>query len=211
MKPKSFNVYLDYIENIEALTDEEVGQLFRALLSYTNTDVVPEMSAIVKVAFTPMRKQIDVEFEHFRMKSEANSENARKRWQMVAEKKDAKKCEEMRSHQNKNKNKEENKELFNEFWTAYPKKVGKQVALRSFDKLNVNREMLDKMLEAIKKQKGSNQWQDSQYIPNPSTWLNQERWNDELPKAKTKAYGNYMQREPVANDRFGMEYLDKAK
>lgn len=211
MKPKSFNVYLDYIENIEALTDEEAGQLFRALLVYTNTDEVPEMSSIVKVAFTPMRKQIDVEFEHYRMKSEANSENARKRWQKVAEGKDAKRCEEMRSHQNNNKNKNENIDFFNEFWSAYPKKVGKQVALKSFSKLRVGRELLDKMLEAIRKQMRSEQWQDSQYIPNPSTWLNQERWNDELPKAKQPKVAQYIQREPTHNERFGMEYMEEAR
>ena len=41
------------------------------------------------------------------------------------------------------------------------------------------------MLAAIEKQKQSAQWQDNggQFIPHPSTWLNQRRWEDELPKA----------------------------
>ena len=29
-------------------------------------------------------------------------------------------------------------------------------------------------------QKKSDQWQNQQYIPNPETYLNQERWNDEV-------------------------------
>jgi hypothetical protein len=35
---------------------------------------------------------------------------------------------------------------------------------------------------AVEAQKKSKQWQkdDGQYIPNPSTWLNQGRWDDEL-------------------------------
>ena len=39
------------------------------------------------------------------------------------------------------------------------------------------------MLKAIEKQKGSEQWtkDNGQYIPHPSTWLNQSRWEDELP------------------------------
>jgi hypothetical protein len=30
----------------------------------------------------------------------------------------------------------------------------------------------------------SKQWQDSQYIPLPMTWLNQKRWEDELPPSQ---------------------------
>ena len=38
------------------------------------------------------------------------------------------------------------------------------------------------MLEALTRQRGSDQWtrDNGRYIPNPSTWLNQERWSDEL-------------------------------
>ena len=38
------------------------------------------------------------------------------------------------------------------------------------------------MLVAIDKGKSSKQWnkENGQYIPNPSTWLNQKRWEDEL-------------------------------
>ena len=41
------------------------------------------------------------------------------------------------------------------------------------------------MLAAIGRQKQSDQWtRDGEaFIPHPSTWLNQERWTDELPKA----------------------------
>jgi len=35
------------------------------------------------------------------------------------------------------------------------------------------------MLETITWQKKLIQWQDPSYIPHPSTWLNQERWEDE--------------------------------
>ena len=38
------------------------------------------------------------------------------------------------------------------------------------------------MLEAIEKHKASSQWQKDggQFIPHPATWLNQERWEDEI-------------------------------
>ena len=37
-------------------------------------------------------------------------------------------------------------------------------------------------MDAISAQKRSRQWTENngQYIPNPATWLNQRRWEDEL-------------------------------
>ena len=72
--------------------------------------------------------------------------------------------------------------MFEEFWKAYPKKVGKGYAFDCFKKIRVSRKLLDTMLEAIAKQKKSDMWKrdKGQYIPNPSTWLNQKRWEDDL-------------------------------
>ena len=54
------------------------------------------------------------------------------------------------------------------------------------------------MVKAIEVQKKSEQWQrdNGQYIPHPSTWLNQRRWEDEM-EVKQK------------ND--GIKYYDKYK
>ena len=72
---------------------------------------------------------------------------------------------------------------FDAFWKAYPKKVGKGAAQKAFGRLKVTDELLKTMLDAIEVQKRGEQWQKDggQYIPNPSTWLNQRRWEDELP------------------------------
>lgn len=68
---------------------------------------------------------------------------------------------------------------FDRFWQAYPKKVGKGAARNSFRKVNPDDEMMTKILNAIANQKRSRQWLDG-FVPNPSTWLNQERWDDEI-------------------------------
>lgn len=70
--------------------------------------------------------------------------------------------------------------LFNEFWAEYPRKVGKVVAFKAFKKECKNRKMLETMLEALRKQKKLKQWQNVEYIPHPSVWLNGRRWEDEL-------------------------------
>lgn len=70
--------------------------------------------------------------------------------------------------------------LFDQFWKTYPKKVGKDAAQKAFDKRKPSTEMLETMIKAIAEQKNQEQWQKDggQYIPNPSTWLNQGRWMD---------------------------------
>lgn len=71
-------------------------------------------------------------------------------------------------------------ERFERFWEAYPKKVGKKAAQAAFGKLKPNAELVEKMLYTLGWQAKSEQWQRSggQYIPNPTTWLNQGRWDD---------------------------------
>ena len=74
------------------------------------------------------------------------------------------------------KNKETNKD-FDLFWEHYPKKVGKK---KVQDKFNANEYPIEKILKNLEQQKQSTQWQNPQYIPNPETYLNQERWEDEV-------------------------------
>ena len=79
---------------------------------------------------------------------------------------------------------------FDQFWEAYPKKVGKKDARKAFDKA-IKTVDLDTILQAIEVQKGSDQWSrdNGKYIPNPSTWLNHGRWDDELaPKRYSPLY-----------------------
>ena len=77
---------------------------------------------------------------------------------------------------------------FDIFWTNYPKKVGKGKALESWKRINPSEELLSKMIHTIAWQTMSDQWKKDkgQFIPNPATWLNQERWNDEPTKTGGK-------------------------
>lgn len=70
---------------------------------------------------------------------------------------------------------------FERFWSAYPKKVGKDAAAKAFAKRKPDDALLATMLTAIERQRASPAWtkDDGQFIPNPATWLNQGRWQDE--------------------------------
>lgn len=71
---------------------------------------------------------------------------------------------------------------FEDFWEAYPKKVSKSKALRSWDKLKPNDILVRLILTALEKHKKSLQWQKEygRYIPHPDKWLRDRRWEDEL-------------------------------
>jgi hypothetical protein len=67
------------------------------------------------------------------------------------------------------------------FWQAYPKRVGRAAAERIWMRLKVPEELFNRMLVAIDRAKFSEQWsmENGRFIPNPATWLNQGRWDDE--------------------------------
>lgn len=69
---------------------------------------------------------------------------------------------------------------FDEFWAAYPKKVGKDAARKAFEKRKPDVELLAQMMAAIAVQANSEQWRKDggQFIPHPATWLNEGRWMD---------------------------------
>lgn len=78
-------------------------------------------------------------------------------------------------------------DAFERFWSIYPRHTNKKKAYNSFIKKCTDETVLQKMLSAIVDQKETEQWQNEKFIPHPTTWLNGERWEDEI---KTTTYNN---------------------
>ena len=74
--------------------------------------------------------------------------------------------------------------LFDEFWRLYPKKVARKDAERAWKKVPLAE--FPEITCSLEKWKGSQGWtkDGGQYIPNAATWLNGERWKDEVPGDK---------------------------
>ena len=74
-----------------------------------------------------------------------------------------------------------NDDAFDRFWSVYPRKTGKEAARKAFAKLKLPAETLAAILTALAWQCKSDQWtrDNGQYVPNPATYLNQGRWQDE--------------------------------
>lgn len=81
--------------------------------------------------------------------------------------------------------------LFDRVWGVYPKKIGKQEAKRAFLKLNPDEELTSRIVSAIALAKTTSQWKDNEgrYIPHCATYLNQRRFEDELPIPKPVVVG----------------------
>lgn len=68
------------------------------------------------------------------------------------------------------------------FWKEYPKKVGKGAAWKSWKKIkNLTDAKARKICETLRLYKASKDWkkEDGKYVPNPATFLNQKRYDDE--------------------------------
>jgi hypothetical protein len=101
-------------------------------------------------------------------------------------------------------------EQFDEFWEVAQKKVGKDTARKAFLKIkNVDYALL---LDAWKSQHlyHLNKNGCIDFLPQPTTWLNQQRWQDELEisfqgksPANVKSAVNINQRRKLLEEKFG--------
>ncbi|HDO36665.1 MAG TPA: hypothetical protein ENH07_10295 [Nitrospirae bacterium] len=76
---------------------------------------------------------------------------------------------------------------FESFWKNYPNKTGKKPTWEKWKRINSSRPPIETLLTALKNQKQSDKWQKG-FIPNPLTWLNQARWEDEIEEVIGDGY-----------------------
>lgn len=73
---------------------------------------------------------------------------------------------------------------FETFWRCYPRKASKKDALRAWNKLDPNEDLVQQIIEAVIWQSQSDDWlrDGGRYVPYPATFLRGERWTDEKPE-----------------------------
>ena len=94
---------------------------------------------------------------------------------------------------------------FDEFWNAYPKKVGKQYALKAWRKIKPTAELHEAIMQAVNAQKHSEQWRrdNGRFIPNPATWLNGGYWENGEEVSTGEGYQRDPQRDADAGRDWG--------
>ena len=111
--------------------------------------------------------------------------------------------------------KEEWEKQFDQFYEKYPKKVKKQNVKKWFEKNKPSNELFSTMMNSLEQFRASNDWQKDggQFIPYPSTWLNQKRWEDEtIQNTPQKPIGkvNFTQRE-YSEDKLNSLYANQRR
>jgi len=74
---------------------------------------------------------------------------------------------------------------FETFWDLWPHKVGRKQAEKAWSKLKLSDELLDEITRGLAKQLKEHQMRTDNGMwcpdwPNPATWINGERWKDEI-------------------------------
>ena len=111
--------------------------------------------------------------------------------------------------------KEEWEKQFDQFYEKYPKKVKKQDVKKWFKKNKPSNELFSSMINSLEQFRASNDWQKDggQFIPYPSTCLNQKRWEDEtIQNTPQKPIGkvNFTQRE-YSEDKLNSLYANQRR
>lgn len=201
----------EFLEEMDGLSDEEYGRLIRGMQRYSMTGEKPELEGTERLFWKRCRNTIDRYAASYdslcAARAESGKKGGRPKNQLVSDGNQNNLLVSGESKAKQNNLSETNTETktntntntetnippkppkgrtdaeFAEFWSAYPTKVGKQPARKAFDKVKVP---VKTLVDAIERQKCSSQWSKDggQYIPNPATWLNQQRWEDVLPEAE---------------------------
>ncbi len=78
---------------------------------------------------------------------------------------------------------------FVKWWQIYPKKIGKGSARKAFA-VAITKTTVEQLTSSVVACTKTEQWtkDKGKFIPHPTTWLNQERWDDEMEMSKEVVY-----------------------
>jgi len=93
---------------------------------------------------------------------------------------------------------------FDLFWKEYPNKENKKKAKEIWKRKNLDTS-LQEIIDFIKKARETDRWKKG-IIPHPTTFLNQERWEDDLTLYENKNKKTYYRGDPVVESR-GKKYV----
>lgn len=93
---KGFIVYGDTKAVVDELTNEQAGELFRGMLEYFEDGTDPKFNGVLKIAFIPIKQQMDRDQDKYVKRCERNRANAAMRWHNS----DANGCNRMQSDAN---------------------------------------------------------------------------------------------------------------
>ncbi|MBE6802885.1 MAG: hypothetical protein E7530_08395 [Ruminococcaceae bacterium] len=205
---KSFLFYYDWFNVLKNPNYSQVGRVVMAIEEYEKSGIEPQFrDSTSKIAFTVISNTLIRDAEKYEKKCLKNAENARKRWDNNANvyeriNENANYADKERDKdKDKDKEKDTDRDIekdsisssfssktvceysddFLDFWKEYPKKVGKGDAFKKWKKAKLTNTDKTDIMNALNWQKKSDRWRNDygRFIPNPSTYISQRRWEDE--------------------------------
>ena len=201
---EKFTFFRSYLESAKALdSKEEQADFLLAVCEYGLNGVLPEQKkGFVAAVFAAVKPNLDTSLAKAKAGAAGGRANRTEANESTLEANESKgeanastseanesNLEAIRNKEVEkgNKKKEVLKPIaqtekdFDTFWDEYPNRKGKGKAREAFKKA-IKKTTLETMLEAVRRQKQGAQWKkdDGRFIPYPATWLNQERWEDEV-------------------------------
>jgi len=193
---------------VDALTDQQAGQLLKAILAHVRMEYYEIEDPVVQIAFLPIRQTLERDHEKYLGIVDRNRANGSKggrprknpvgylgtqekpKEPKKADRDIGKDIDTDKEKKGTNVPKEKaapSQSLveFESFWSGCQKKVGKPAALKAWQKMRKeNRttltgeqllERYNSIVEMETKERGT-----AQYVPHPATWINQDRWDDDV-------------------------------
>ena len=191
---KSFVLYSDSQGLVNQLPDEVAGRLLKHIYAYVNDENPISDELLLNIAFEPIKMQLKrdlIKWENQleqRRNAGLKSAEVRKRNSTTVNERSISSTDNVNVNDNVsvtvNDNdillkKETKRECFtcDEFWSLYPKKVAKEICGKKYESLSANDKQ--KIKETLPNFILHKPFKDYTH-PNPSTYLNQKRWNDEI-------------------------------
>lgn len=183
---KSFILYTDQSGVFNQLPDEIAGKLIKHIFAYVNDENPICDDLIINIAFEPIKQSLKRDLKRYEQYIEKQSLNGAKggRPKKATETQETqpffekpKKADSVSVSDSVNDNDNKiNLLVFDEFYNLYNKKVNRNASIKSFKKIKSTE--YDKIRKHIPI--FVNSFKDKQFQPYFSTYLNNERWNDEI-------------------------------
>jgi len=202
MEDLAYRRMLDWVYLHESHLPDSVEQIAKLIRMRTHCECIANVlqEFFERDDYGYFHRRAMSEIDKYKSKSEKNKAAARKRWDANAL---PTQCERNANQEPRTNNQEPRTKciqsssgddgigdaLFDRFWSAYPRKVGKPNARKAFFKHVKTVDQLNLILDNIQRRIDCGEWceTDKQFIPHPATWLNREGWTDEMtPRAMSK-------------------------
>ena len=194
MAKESFLLYHGYYEPIKSLSLEDKGMLFDAIFQYSMHAIEPSNTARIFMAFQFFKNQIDQDTKKYGKIVERNQKNGKKGGRPETENNqgnpvgylEPKKADTDTVTVTVTDNETDNDTDFSVFWDLYDKKVDAKKCKTKWKSLSKSDRV--KIFETLPAYVKSTP--DIQYRKNPSTYLNNRSWENDvkLVLSKTRAF-----------------------